>query len=89
MQKQRDHVKRRLGLQKENELFSKHGYNSDEYVHNYLLKRFNATKKAGVCKFCKHTSVYIELRQDRSGDEGMTAHASCTNTKCRKKWVVY
>lgn len=89
MQGQRSRAKRHLGIEAENELFQAHGHDSNEYVHYYMQKRFNATKKAGICKFCKHTSVYVELRQDRSGDEGMTAHALCTNAKCRKRWVVY
>lgn len=89
MHRAREHARRRLGIDSEREIFEAHGDEEDKYIHNYMQRRFECTKLAGMCKFCKQKSVFIELRQDRSGDEGMTAHATCTNAKCRKTWTVY
>jgi DNA-directed RNA polymerase subunit M len=41
--------------------------------------------KSGVlCKFCKAAKVIVELKQTRSGDEGMTTFSRCT--ECGKRW---
>ena len=89
MQKTRLHVRRRLGSEKEQQLFIDFGDDMDSYIHNFLLIKFNNTNEAGICKFCNQKTVFVHLSQDRSGDEGMTAHAICNNTKCRRKWIMY
>lgn len=89
MEKMRKHVTRRLGCEQEKKIFDDFGDNNDEYVNRFLLTMFNDLEQAGVCKFCKKKTVFIQLKQDRSADEGMTAHAICNNKSCRRKWIVY
>lgn len=85
----RKHVKRRLGDKNENILFEQHGSNTDVYIDRFLLLFFKDTTEAGKCKYCKQKTVFVDLQQNRSGDEGMTAHAVCSNVECNRKWVVY
>lgn len=83
------HVRRCLGKNEERILFNRYHSNSDEYIHEFLLARFKDTKEAGLCKYCKQKTVFVHLKQDRSADEGMTAHAVCSNTSCMRKWIMY
>ena len=89
MKGMREHVQRRLGNAEENIIFGSCGANTDEYIHRFLLALFKDTNEAGTCKYCKQKTVFVHLRQDRSGDEGMTAHAVCSNAKCNRKWIMY
>ena len=89
MKKMRQYVKRRLGEENENILFEQHGSNNDEYIDKFLMSFFKDTNEAGTCKYCKQKTVFVHLKQDRSGDEGMTAHAVCSNVKCNRKWIMY
>ena len=89
MEKLRIYVQGRLGKNEEKNLYDQYGKNEDEFIHNFLLALFDKTNEAGMCKYCKQKTVYVHLKQDRSADEGMTAHAICNNSNCLRKWVLY
>ena len=86
----REKARRHLGIQTEHTIHAKSGGDIDEYIKLTLLSVFGENASQGaMCKFCKQKTVTITLLQTRSADEGMTAHSTCHNPKCGKKWTVY
>ena len=79
-----------LDCDAEQRIFTKCQGDVDSYIKDVLLAMYDhQNAQGGVCKYCKQKTVTIALLQTRSADEGMTAHATCTNPKCGRKWTVH
>ena len=56
------------------------------------LRAFNAKTYLNIynvgliCPACNTQDVHYQQKQDRSGDEGMTAYCTCNNKLCRYTW---
>lgn len=78
------------GTKQEAQIFALSGNNLEEYIQTALQARFPSSAKNGaLCKHCGKNSVTVALMQTRSADEGMTAHATCHNPACGRKWTVH
>ena len=91
---QMDHARQmtsaECGEAMEAEIYASAGNNLEEYIQTALQTRFASTTSNGaLCKFCHKKSATIALMQTRSADEGMTAHATCHNPRCGRKWTVH
>lgn len=77
MEHARNVVEAHAGANRERELYNQYPDDLDAYINAACSE-----PEAGMmCNRCKKKTVFIELKQTRSADEGMTAYATCSECK--------
>lgn len=77
---------RYLSRDREGECYAACSGSLDAYIQGVLdaCAPPGGTGVGGLCPHCSARAVRIDLRQLRSGDEGMTALAHCS--ACDRRW---
>ena len=73
------------GSEYEQNLYTMHGHDMDEYIEMALQPPQAET--GYTCKKCKQKSCSIQLFQTRSADEGMTPYVVCARCHHKRPFV--